>query len=208
MQLHRNRPAKREAVAFAGREAGLSFGSSVIDPISQGRRPGIRDAECRSLLPASRYHYRRVAGSEMQGVQKTSDRIEHLINNLTERLDVEVKNWLNGPRTNDDKARLAKEIIALANSVGGDIFIGFEDEGAGHTAGMPNLATGTATGNEGGTAGRNAAGTRIIPGKPGQRATGTTDGDKGFRNWSPRHSQQQPNVSETESISEMTQCSQ
>lgn len=60
------------------------------------------------------------------------DRIEHLINNLTERLDVEVKNWLNGLQTNDDKAKLAKEIIALANSGGGDIFIGFDDKGVGH----------------------------------------------------------------------------
>ena len=61
-----------------------------------------------------------------------SDRITYLINNLTESPAVEVKNWLNGLQTNDDRARLAKEIIALANNGGGDIFIGFEDKGAGH----------------------------------------------------------------------------
>lgn len=61
-----------------------------------------------------------------------SDRITFLVNNLTERPDVEVKNWMGGLQTNDDRARLAKEIIALANNGGGDIFIGFDDEGAGH----------------------------------------------------------------------------
>ena len=68
-----------------------------------------------------------------------SDRITYLINNLTERLDVKAKNWLNGLTTNDDRARLAKEIIALANSGGGDIFIGFDDEGAGHPEIPPEL---------------------------------------------------------------------
>ena len=56
-------------------------------------------------------------------------RINLLINNLSERLDVEVKNWLNGLKSNEDKSTLAKEIIALANSGGGFIFIGFDDQG-------------------------------------------------------------------------------
>ena len=57
-----------------------------------------------------------------------NDVVQFQINNLQESLDVEVKNWLNGLQSNDDKARLAKEIIALANHGGGYIFIGFEDE--------------------------------------------------------------------------------
>ena len=57
-----------------------------------------------------------------------NDIVQFQIENLQESLDVEVKNWLNGLGTNDDKARLAKEIIALANHGGGYIFIGFADE--------------------------------------------------------------------------------
>ncbi|MYA90330.1 MAG: hypothetical protein F4Y10_00745 [Synechococcus sp. SB0663_bin_10] len=58
----------------------------------------------------------------------TDPRIQALVDNLQENLDVEVKNWLNGLRGNGDKAKLAKEIIALANGGGGRIFIGFEDK--------------------------------------------------------------------------------
>lgn len=54
--------------------------------------------------------------------------IPTLIENLLESREVEVKNWLDGLSDNDHRARLAKEIIALANSGGGLIFIGFEDE--------------------------------------------------------------------------------
>ena len=57
-----------------------------------------------------------------------NDIVKFQIDNLQESLDVEVKNWLNGLQSNDDKAKLAKEIIALANHGGGYIFIGFEDE--------------------------------------------------------------------------------
>lgn len=61
------------------------------------------------------------------------ERVQQLINQLRESEFVEVKNWLSGLVENDDKARLAKEIIALANSGGGHIFIGFtDDEGQGH----------------------------------------------------------------------------
>ena len=57
-------------------------------------------------------------------------KIQFLIDNLQENLEVEVKNWLNGLQDNGDKAKLAREIIALANNGGGYIFIGFDDQGA------------------------------------------------------------------------------
>ncbi len=47
-----------------------------------------------------------------------NDGITFLINNLTERQDLRVMNWLNGLHTKDDKARLAKIVIALARSGG------------------------------------------------------------------------------------------
>ena len=59
-------------------------------------------------------------------------RIQFLIDNLQESLDVEVKNWLGGLGSNEEKSKFAKEIIALANNGGGYIFIGFGDKGAGH----------------------------------------------------------------------------
>ena len=59
----------------------------------------------------------------------SKEKITFLIENLSEGLDVEVKNWLNGLMSNEDKSTLAKEIIALANSGGGLIFIGFNDQG-------------------------------------------------------------------------------
>ena len=49
---------------------------------------------------------------------------------LQEDIEVEVKNWLGGLADNASKASLAKEIIALANSGGGSIFIGFGDQAA------------------------------------------------------------------------------
>lgn len=61
------------------------------------------------------------------------ERIQQLIDQLRESEFVEVKNWLGALVENDEKARLAKEIIALANSGGGHIFIGFtDDDGQGH----------------------------------------------------------------------------
>lgn len=62
----------------------------------------------------------------------SKEKINFHINNLSEGLDIEVKNWLSGLQSNDVKAKLAKEIIALANNGGGYIFIGFDDEGEGH----------------------------------------------------------------------------
>ena len=57
-------------------------------------------------------------------------KVQFIIDNLQENLEVEVKNWLNGLQDNADKAKLAKEIIALANNGGGYVFIGFDDERA------------------------------------------------------------------------------
>ena len=54
-------------------------------------------------------------------------RVQFIIDNLQESLEVEVKNWLNGLQDNANKAKLAKEIIALANNGGGYVFIGFND---------------------------------------------------------------------------------
>ena len=56
------------------------------------------------------------------------EQIQFLIDNLQEGLDVEVKNWLGGLADYDSKAKLAKEIIALANNGGGFVFIGFNDD--------------------------------------------------------------------------------
>jgi len=61
-------------------------------------------------------------------MENTNERIDFLINNLREDLGVEVKNWLDCLSTNDHKAKLAKEIIALGNNGGGFVFIGFEDD--------------------------------------------------------------------------------
>ena len=60
------------------------------------------------------------------------DRIKFRINNLSEGMDVEVKNWLNGLADTDAQAKLAKEIVALANCGGGEIYVGFSDDGEGH----------------------------------------------------------------------------
>ena len=57
-------------------------------------------------------------------------KVQFIIDNLQENLEVEVKNWLNGLQDNANKAKLAKEIIALANNGGGYVFIGFDDASA------------------------------------------------------------------------------
>lgn len=68
----------------------------------------------------------------------SSEKISFLIDNLAESLEVEVKNWLGGLGTNDERAKLAKELIALANHGGGYVFVGFEDEGDGHPEVTPD----------------------------------------------------------------------
>jgi hypothetical protein len=56
------------------------------------------------------------------------ERIQFIIDNLAENLEVEAKNWLGGLKSNEMRAKLAKELIALANHGGGLVFIGFDDE--------------------------------------------------------------------------------
>ena len=58
----------------------------------------------------------------------TSSALQQLAENLRETLDVEVKNWLGGLQEHTEKAKLAKEIIALGNHGGGYLFIGFSDD--------------------------------------------------------------------------------
>jgi Putative DNA-binding domain len=67
-----------------------------------------------------------------------NDRVQFLIDNLQESLEVEVKNWLGGLSDNTQKAKLAKELIALANNGGGLLFIGFDEETDGHPEIEPN----------------------------------------------------------------------
>ena len=59
-----------------------------------------------------------------------NERIQFIIDNLQEGLDVEVKNWLGGLENNNQRAALAKEVIALANNGGGYVVIGFSDDDA------------------------------------------------------------------------------
>ena len=59
---------------------------------------------------------------------EVAEEAQRHLQSLRESLSVEVKNWLGGLNNNAEKARLAKEVIALANSGGGFIFIGFDDE--------------------------------------------------------------------------------
>ena len=66
------------------------------------------------------------------------EQIQFQIDNLNENLTIEVKNWLGGLSNNDEKSKLAKEIIALANGGGGYIFIGFDDTTDGHPEIEPN----------------------------------------------------------------------
>ena len=61
-----------------------------------------------------------------------NERIQFIIDNLQETLEIEVKNWLDGLCNNESKAKLAKELIALANHGGGLLFIGFEESKEGH----------------------------------------------------------------------------
>ncbi|WP_395670854.1 helix-turn-helix domain-containing protein [Phenylobacterium sp.] len=72
----------------------------------------------------------------------TNADLEELLAEPREALDVEVKEWLD-LATNDHRAALAKEIIALANHGGGYIIIGFEEQADGSfepaTARPPNL---------------------------------------------------------------------
>lgn len=56
------------------------------------------------------------------------DEIEALIANPRETMAVELKAWLDLD-TKEHRAKLAKELIALANHGGGQVLLGFDDEG-------------------------------------------------------------------------------
>ena len=60
----------------------------------------------------------------------TAERLEDLLVDLREDLDLEVKNWLDLRGNNHDKAIFAKAALALANHGGGFIVLGFEETGA------------------------------------------------------------------------------
>ncbi len=61
----------------------------------------------------------------------TSERLDDLLVDLREDLDLEVKNWLDLQANNNDKAIFAKAALALANHGGGFIVLGFEETGEG-----------------------------------------------------------------------------
>lgn len=63
--------------------------------------------------------------------------LKQLLVERRETLEVEIKNWLGGLKDNTSKAKLAREIIALANSDGGYIIIGFSDDD-GHPEELPS----------------------------------------------------------------------
>jgi hypothetical protein len=64
-------------------------------------------------------------------------RLADLLVDLRERLDVEVKEWLDIVGNNDHKATLAKALIALANHGGGFLVFGYSDN-AGNIQPAPN----------------------------------------------------------------------
>jgi hypothetical protein len=65
-------------------------------------------------------------------MSETNRRLADLLVDVHEKMDLEIKNWLDFS-TNEHQAKLAKAIIAMANHGGGYILIGF-DERPGKTA--------------------------------------------------------------------------
>ncbi|MDE0242654.1 MAG: putative DNA binding domain-containing protein [bacterium] len=61
----------------------------------------------------------------------SGERYDDLLVNPREDLDFEIKNWLDLTGNNDDKATLAKAVIAIANHGGGIIALGLEETGDG-----------------------------------------------------------------------------
>ena len=59
------------------------------------------------------------------------ERLAGLLIDPRERLDFEIKNWLDLTGNSDDKATLAKAMIAIANHGGGFIALGLEETGGG-----------------------------------------------------------------------------
>ncbi len=77
----------------------------------------------------------------------TRQRIDDLLRNPTESLNVEIKSWLDINNSLEDKATLAKAIIALANHGGGIVLIGFEEKENGYvpSANCPESLAGFTT---------------------------------------------------------------
>ena len=65
--------------------------------------------------------------------QSEHNRLEGLLRDPREALDVEIKVWLDLASNGDHKAKLAKALLALANHGGGFVIIGFEETDAGFT---------------------------------------------------------------------------
>jgi predicted HTH transcriptional regulator len=57
-------------------------------------------------------------------IEITNERLSDLLVDPRERLDFEVKNWLDLQVSNEDKATFAKAVLALANHGGGFIALG------------------------------------------------------------------------------------
>lgn len=65
------------------------------------------------------------------------NKLSELLLEVRETLDTEVKDWLN-LADGDVRAKLAKEIIALANHGGGYVIVGFEEQADGSFASVPS----------------------------------------------------------------------
>lgn len=60
-----------------------------------------------------------------------SEAIKQIVENPTEKIDVEVKNWID-PNSDEGKEKIIKGCIALYNANGGYFVIGFNDDGTPH----------------------------------------------------------------------------
>ena len=65
--------------------------------------------------------------------QSEHNRLEDLLHDPQERLDVEIKSWLDLAHNGDHKAKLAKALLALANHGGGYVIIGLTETHTGFT---------------------------------------------------------------------------
>ena len=122
-------PTDEAAVKFVD-EADLSeFDWSKAVPVTMEFRK--KNGQLNVRMPEDKLtKIRAAADREGAPLNMPDPKVQFIIDNLQENLEVEVKNWLNGLQDNADKAKLAKEIIALANNGGGYVFIGFDDASA------------------------------------------------------------------------------
>ncbi len=73
----------------------------------------------------------------MPNGQDVARRLADLLREPRETLEVELKNWLDIVGSNEHKATLAKELIALANHGGGYVVFGFDETGDGVVPAAP-----------------------------------------------------------------------